>query len=100
MRPDSYNKGARETANNTRAIAKQLMHATREKLLEVLFSMLSAQRPNKESVLSVTSARKSVVRVWDWRERVASLWGCEDVSPEADERQPLEAAVKQRDWGH
>jgi hypothetical protein len=25
---------------------------------------------------------------------------CEDVRPEAEERPPLEAATKQRDWGH
>jgi hypothetical protein len=61
MNPESYNKGARETLIarqrlskhiNSRANAKQRKYATMEELSEAMFSIRTAPRLQKESILS------------------------------------------------
>jgi hypothetical protein len=61
-----------------------------EEMLEVVFPVRSVPRLYRKAVCSESEYE------------VGMRWSpaCEDVSPEAEERPPLEAYTKQLDWEH
>jgi hypothetical protein len=66
---------------------------TIEELLEAIFSVRSVPRLYKESALSM----QSILRVQPGSYQAPAS---KDVSPEAEERPPLQAVTEQRDWEH
>jgi hypothetical protein len=75
--------------------------------MDAAISVWSVPRSYKKSALSLqfSSARELTAEgsiSWSQQLEVSVRWSqaCEDVSPEADERPPLEAVTEQRDWEH
>lgn len=93
-----------QARNNSGAIYKQFSHATKEELLEAVFSTRSLPRlqqfgseASRELTTEVDAPQLDVSSAWELAAEGSSSCrkrsGCKNVSPEAEEQLTLEAAT-------